>query len=514
MKQFWQAWEKRKQKLREKVHQNNFEKSMESIPDKNVSAVLDENIDMVRNQLGVSDDLVLRHFRIGGKKNGRRAAIMFMQGMVDANEISNYIIKYMSNPVAIHDQPAVKEVERATGLQQIIRNILSGNTVLFIDGKSEALLPSTKGWAKRGIEEPHTESVVRGPREGFCETLALNSALIRVRLKDPKLRLRHLVVGQRTHTDVNVMYVEGLADPNVVDEIIRRIREIDIDAVLESGYIEQLIEDRGFSPFPQIQNTERPDKVVANLLEGKVAILVDGTPFVLIAPAIFSQFYQSPEDYYERFGIATLIRLIRFFSMSIALLLPSFYIAFSSFHPEMIPSRLLIAMAAGRSTVPFPSIIEAFIMEVAIEILREASVRLPGPIGPTIGIVGALVVGEAAVTAGLVSPIMVIIVSLTTIGSFASPSYSAAIAIRVLRFPLMVLAGMFGLYGIMLFLIVILIHLSSLKSFGVPYLTPFSPINLLGMRDLILRSPFFWLKTRPKMFHPHDQTRFGGSNKS
>jgi len=514
VKHFRQAWELRKKQQQEQVHQNNFQKSMEDIPDTNLSTSLQENIAMVQKVLGQSNDLVLRHFHIGGIENGTPAALMFIQGMVNNEEISEFIIKYMSNPATRHEQPAVQELDTAKGLRQAVRNILSGNSVLFIEGTSDALIPNTKGWPMRGVEQPHTESVVRGPRDAFCETLALNSALIRIRLKDPKLRLRHLVVGQRTHTDVFVMFVEGLAAPNVVEEIIRRIQSINVDAILESGYIEQMIQDRSWSPFPQMQNTERPDKATANLLEGKVVILVDGTPFALIAPAIFSQFYQSPEDYYERFYIATLLRIIRFISMSIALLLPSFYIAFSSFHPEMIPSRLLIAMAAGRSTVPFPSIVEAMLMEIAIEILREASVRLPGPIGPTIGIVGALVVGEAAVTAGLVSPIMVIIVALTTIGSFASPSYSASIAIRMLRFPLMLLAAMFGLYGIMLFVIIILIHLSSLKSFGVPYLSPLSPINLLGMRDLILRAPYSFLRTRPRMFHSRDQTRIGGSNPS
>jgi spore germination protein KA len=493
------------------VLQQHEVKSMESVPDIELSYSLSENITLIQQQLGKSDDLVVRRFRMGSGKAAKDAAVLFFDGMADRQVISEFIIKYMTTPQHSHEEPAVNELESTARLRQSVRNILAGNTVLLIDGKATAYLSNTRGWERRGVEEPETESVIRGPREGFSETISTNSALIRVRLKDPNLQLRHLVVGQRTQTDVNVMYVEGLADPNVVGEIIRRIQSINIDGVLESGYIEQLIEDKGWSPFPQIQNTERPDKVVANLLEGKVAILVGGTPFVLIAPAIFSQFYQSPEDYYERFGIPTLIRMIRFISMTNALLLPSLYIAFSSFHPEMIPSRLVIAMAAGRSTVPFPSVMEAFIMEVAIEILREASVRLPGPIGSTIGIVGALVIGEAAVTAGLVSPIMVIIVALTTIGSFASPSYSASIAIRVLRFPLMILAGMFGLYGIMLFLIVILIHLSSLKSFGVPYLTPLSPINLLGLRDLLLRAPFRWLKTRPKMFHPQDDTRLGGS---
>jgi spore germination protein KA/spore germination protein len=507
VKGFWDAWQARKAQKREAVHQNHFSKSMESIPDASLSADIKANIESVRQVLKVFDDLVVRNFTIGPAETGMKAAVLFIDGMVSKESISDFVIKYLASPQNDRIQPSIQELETAHDLRQVIRNILSGNTVMFVAGKSKAYLISTRGWEKRSVEEPHTESVVRGPRDGFTETIGVNSALIRARLKDHHLKLRHLVVGQRTHTDVNVMYIEGLADPGIVNEIIRRIRSINIDGVLESGYIEQFIQDRKWSPFPQIQNTERPDKAVANLLEGKIVILVDGTPFVLIAPAIFAQFYQSPEDYYERFYIATLIRMIRSISMFIALLLPSLYIAFSAFHPEMIPSRLMIAMAAGRSTVPFPAIVEAFIMEVAIEILREASVRLPGPIGPTIGIVGALVIGEAAVTAGLVSPIMVIIVALTTIGSFASPSYSSAISIRMLRFPMMILASMFGLYGIMLFLIVIAIHLSSLKSFGVPYLTPLSPIKLREMRDLLVRAPHDWMIKRPEMFHMEDVTR-------
>ncbi len=504
LSQFWKAWQKRKDTLQEKGLKDHANKSMESVSDLRLTTSVDENISLIEYQLGKSDDLVVRRFQV---KSGKDAAIIFLDGMVDRNIISDFIIRHMTNPNSTYDDPATNEMDSTDGLRQVIRNILSGSAVLMIQGSSNAFLNNTRGWDRRSVEEPQTESVVRGPRDGFCETLCVNSALIRFRLKDPNLRVRHMVVGQRTQTDIYVMYIEGLAHPPMVQEILSRIERLNMDSVLESGYIEQMIQDRRWSPFPQIQNTERPDKVVANLLEGKVGILVDGTPFGLIAPAVISQFYQSPEDYYERFYIATLIRFIRVISISIALLLPSLYIAFSAFHPEMIPSRLVIAMAAGRSTVPFPSLIEALFMELAIEILREASVRLPGPIGPTIGIVGALVVGEAAVSAGLVSPVMVIIVAVTTIGSFASPSYSAAIAIRMLRFPVMLLAGMFGLYGIMLFLIVILIHLSSLKSFGVPYMTPLSPLNLSGMKDLFIRAPHHLLNKRPTMFHVQDKIR-------
>lgn len=505
LSQFFQAWKKRKETLQSKTLEQHSDKSMESVSDVALTTNVEENIQLIQAQFGKCDDLVVRRFQT---KSKAQAAIVFIDGMVDRNVISDFIIRYMTTPDITYQDPATNELDLTDKLRQIVRNILSGCAVLIIDGCQNAYLNNTRGWDRRSVEEPQTESVVRGPRDGFCETLCVNSALIRFRLKDPNLRVRHMVVGERTQTDIYVMYIDGIASPPMVEEVIARIESnVRVDAVLESGYIEQMIQDRRWSPFPQIQNTERPDKVVANLLEGKVGILIDGTPFGLIAPAVFSQFYQSPEDYYERFYIATLIRFIRIISISIALLLPSLYIAFSAFHPEMIPSRLVIAMAAGRSTVPFPSLIEALFMELAIEILREASVRLPGPIGPTIGIVGALVVGEAAVTAGLVSPVMVIIVAVTTIGSFASPSYSAAIAIRMLRFPVMILAGMFGLYGIMLFLIVILIHLSSLKSFGVPYMSPLSPLNLNGMKDLFIRAPHHLLKTRPMMFHVQDKIR-------
>lgn len=504
MSQFWSAWKARKQALQDRVLREHADKSMQDVADVTLSPDLEANIALIEEELGKSDDLIIRRFQI---KTGEAAALVFLEALVDRNAISDYVIQALNSSDLTYFAPITNEIEMTDGLRSIIKQILAGSSALLIDGKSEACITNTRGWEKRSVEAPQSESVVRGAREGFTETLDVNSALVRYRLKDPKLRVRRLVVGRRTHTDVMVMYLEDVADPPVVAEIIKRIEEIKMDSVLESGYIEQMIQDRKWSPFPQIQNTERPDKLVANLLEGKVGILVDGTPFALIAPAIFGQFYQSPEDYYEPFYISSLIRVIRIISIGIALLLPSLYIAFNSFHPEMIPSRLMIAMTAGRSTVPFPALVEAFLMEIAIEILREASIRLPGPIGPTIGIVGALVVGQAAVSAGLVSPIKVMVLALTTIGSFASPTYSAAIALRMLRFPLMVMAGLFGLYGIMLFLILIMIHLSSIKSFGVPYLSPISPLNLASMKDLFLRLPHHLLTKRPPIFHPHDKVR-------
>lgn len=507
-----------KQRRMQQAIEEKQSRSLEALRGRTFSASLEENINIMKEVLGDNDDFIIREFHLAAA--GKDAAIMFIDGLTNSMLMDEFILHALMNEdggkvenvdqldqyINQHRLP-INETNATNELQQAVISILTGDTVCFIDGFEKVLSLNTKEWAKRGIEEPRTEAVVRGPRAGFSESLRQNTAQIRVQLKDPNLVVKNVVIGARGNTNVAVIYIKDLAKPEIVDEVLSRLKRIRIDAVIDSGYIEQLVEDNHWSPFPLVQNTERPDKTAANLLEGRVAILSDGSPFALIVPAVFTQFYQSPEDYYERFLISTLIRFIRILSMFFAILLPSIYIAFSSFHPEMIPSRLEIAMAAGRSTVPFPSIVEAFLMELTMEILREASVRLPGPIGPTIGIVGALVVGQAAVEAGIVSPIMVIVVALTTIGSFATPSYSAAIALRMLRFPMMIAAGMFGLYGIMLFLILIIIHLCSLESFGVPYMSPITPYNRKDNRDTFLRFPLYKLKTRPSFLHPQDPTR-------
>ena len=500
-------------KRQEQLEQQ-FTEKIERVPEEELSASLSANRNRLETLLGSNSDLVYREFRFE-REGMHKAMIVFIDGLISSKAIDQDILRSLmfmqskrqpfSDPESIdtaaqqlmNEGVPIGEVKETKRFRDIVKTVLSGDTALLIDGCPEALLLSTKGWEKRSVEGPFTESVVRGPREGFTETLRVNTALIRKHLKDPDLRVKNYKIGTRSNTDVAVLYIEGVAMESVIQEVDRRLKEIETDGILESGYIEQFIEDSHWSPFPLIQNTERSDKAVANLLEGRVLIIVDGSPFALIVPSMFTQLYQSPEDYYERFLIATLLRFIRWISMTMALMLPALYIAFSSFHPEMIPSKLVTAMAAGRATVPFPSLVEAMAMEVSIEILREASVRLPGPIGPTIGIVGALIIGEASVRAGIVSPIMVIIVALTTIGSFAVPSYNAAIALRMLRFPMMLLASVLGLYGIMLFVILIVIYLCSLKSFGTPYLAPMSPTNLLQMGDSLIRIPLYRMIKRP-----------------
>jgi spore germination protein KA len=512
---------RRRERTKEKKLQERSQKRLQdTVGDRKVSSDLEENIRFISQVLGDGADLITRKFTIQYAPD-RQAALLYLDGMSNVPLLDNFVLRPMmlqgervKNKTELWDLIfesllQTGETKKQTEMRSMVESLLSGDAILFVDGCTEGAVIGAKGWQQRGVTDPKSESVIRGSREGFTENLRVNTALIRRRLKDPDLRMKNHKIGVRTNTNVSVMYIEGVVDDAVVKEVEDRLKSIEMDGILESGYIEEMIEDTHWTPFPGIQNTERPDAAVANLLEGKVCILVDGTPNVLIAPAVFSQFYASPEDYYERYLIATFLRGLRLVALLAALLLPALYIAFISFHPEMIPSKLAIAMAAGRASVPFPSIVEALVMEISVEILREASVRLPGPIGPTIGIVGALVIGEAAVSAGLVSPLMVIVVGLTTISSYANPSYNAAISVRLLRFPFMIIAAIFGLYGIMMSLMILLVHLIQLRSFGVPYMSPLAPLRITDVKDTLIRVPWPWMKKRPVTFRPGDDRREG-----
>jgi spore germination protein KA len=303
------------------------------------------------------------------------------------------------------------------------------------------------------------------------------------------------------------VYIKEVANDKIVEEVHKRLDNIDIDGILESGYIEELIQDETFTPFPTMINTERPDIVAAGLLEGRIAILVDGTPFALLLPALFVHFFQASEDYYQRFDIGTLLRMLRYLSFFLTLLVPSVYVAATTFHQEMLPTPLLISLAAQREGVPFPAVVEAMMMEVTFEILREAGVRMPRAVGQAISIVGALVLGEAAVQAGIVSPVMVIVVSITAISSFVSPTFNMAIATRIIRFIFMLLAATFGLYGIAVGLLAMALHLCSLRSFGIPYMSPMAPLIAADQRDTIIRFPHWAFFKRPRLINQKDMTR-------
>lgn len=485
---------------------------------------LQHNVQHIRQVLGNSGDLVVREMPVGTNEQ-LHAAILYTDGLVDTTSIQNAIIEALMSEI---DQDALEEAIRSDAnmlnylknhalavdridetdtFEVLVQSLLSGNVIFMLDGHNRGLYINLSQSEHRAIMEPAVESVVRGPRESFTESLRTNTALIRRKIKDQNLWLNNRTIGRISKTEVAVMYLKGIADDHVVEQVHNRLDKIDIDGILESGYIEAYIQDSKYSPFPTIYNTERPDVIAAELLEGKVAILVDGTPFVLVVPALFISFLHSAEDYYQRADISSLIRILRFIGVFISLLAPSLYIAITTFHQEMLPTQLLIGLASQREGIPFPAFIEALMMEIVFEVLREAGLRMPRAVGQAVSIVGTLVIGQAAVEAGIVSAAMVIVVSITAIASFIYPALNMSIAMRMLRFPLMALAASFGMFGIFLGLMALLLHLSSLKSFGVPYTAPFSPFIPDDLKDTLIRKPLWLMNTRPRLISRHNVFR-------
>ncbi|WP_311772734.1 spore germination protein [Cohnella xylanilytica] len=474
-------------------------------------------LNQLRERMGNSSDFIVREFA-DGPSAPPRMAVCYLTELVDQEQLSLLLDSLVAETRSDDDDAErieadlrtrirVGNVRRVHSSDEILAAVLAGEAAILSDGVAGAIAASVQGAPKRSIEEPSSQTVVRGPKEGFTEDLNVNLAQIRRRIRSPDLRVEERLVGRYTQTRVSAVYIEGIARPEVVEELRRRLDAIDIDSVLESGYIEEFIQDKSFTPFPTIQNTERPDTIAAHLLEGHVAVLVDGTPFALVLPVTFFKFFLSSEDYYQRYDIVSLVRIIRFISFFVSLLLPSLYVAITTFQQEMLPTTMLISLAAQREGVPLPALMEALLMELTFEVIREAGIRMPRVIGPAISIVGALVLGQAAVQAGLVSGAMVIIVSFTAIASFVIPSIAMSAAIRLVRFGLMFLAGTFGLFGILAGLVPLLVHMASLESFGVPYLMPVAPLRFRNFKDLVIRVPWRLMKSRPAVIGSRNPTR-------
>ncbi|WP_160722878.1 spore germination protein [Bacillus sp. USDA818B3_A] len=482
--------------------------------EKDIEADLHVNIERLKELFKDCSDIVFRQILAGEVE----AYLLFVDGLIDTNSIQLHGINQMLKEVErervtadflVEKILSVSSVNEITKLDDVVSNILKGNTVLLVDRVPTGIVIDAKGGQRRSVSEPETESVVRGPREGMTESLRVNTALVRHKIRSNRLKMLSKDVGEETKTGMAILYIDGLVSPQLLEEVQARLDRIKIDGVLESGYIEELIEDNPWSVFPQIQNTERPDTIAANLLEGRVALIIDGTPLALIMPATFWQFMQASEDYYHRYHISIFLRLLRLIFVFIALTLPSLYVAVTTYHQEMIPTNLLFSIAASREAIPFPALVEALIMEISFEALREAGVRLPKIVGQAVSILGALVIGQAAVEAGIVSAPMVIVVSITGIASFTIPRFNMAISIRLLRFPFIVLAGMFGLFGIVLGILILLTHLCKMRSFGIPYLSPVSPFSWNGVKDVFIRAPWWSMNKRPNQTVKKDTTREG-----
>jgi len=488
-----------------------------------ISKKLSDNLEYMKKvyTIPINGDVILREFDITIKDDTIEAFIIFFDGMVDRkliNEailqplmlLSNLDIKGKFDDIASYISKHLlpqNQLKVVNGYKELIGEVNFGGCGIFIDGVSIAFTADVKGWEHRNVERPNTELVIRGPQEGFTEVLRVNTALIRKILKDEDFIVENMEIGRRSKTPCSLLYIKDIANDSLVNEARRRLKSLKVDYIIDSGELEQLIEDNTYLPIPQIIDTERPDKVASLLTEGKVGVLVHGSPYALVMPATLTGLLHSPEDSYIRFPYSNFLRFIRVMAILLTLLLPGLYLAITNFHPEMIPTDLLLAIEASREKVPFPSVVEVLMLEISFELIREAGIRIPGPIGPTLGIIGALILGQAAVAANIVSPILIIIVAVTGIGSFAIPTFSLAFSFRLLRFGYIILGAMAGFLGITTGLFIQGIILVNSKSFGIPLLIPFGPRTKGAATDEIIRAPIWKQERRPDSLNTKDDKK-------
>lgn len=491
---------------------NNKSSILQEDMDKTFTSDIEQNESCIKEMFEDCFDIEYRRIDVN---HNRKWLIIYIDSLIDNQLLEEHVLKPLVTSSA-QDECHVNAEELTSELisvgttsvsdhiSETVSKLFQGHAAILTAGSSKVVTVCIPGLAKRSIEEPSSEPVIRGPKEGFIEHLSTNLGLIRARIKTPKLKTESITLGDYSQTCLVITYLKGIAQESVVEQVRARLNSIQVEGVLDSGYIEEFIEDQPYSPFPQVHSTERPDVVAAELLEGKVAILVDTSPYVLIVPMTFWTGLQSSEDYYIRWPIATFVRWVRFLFIHFAIFAPALYVAITTFHQEMIPTNLVLSIAASREAVPFPAMIEALLMEIMFEALVEAGLRMPKQIGPTIGIVGGLVIGQAAVQAGLISAPVVIIVSITGISTFTTPRYSLRNGIRLLRFPVLILAGTLGLYGIVLGFLGIMLHVTSLRSFGALYFSPVTPLKMSAFKDVLIRLPIR-MKSRYKITPEHEE---------
>lgn len=478
-----------------------------------------KSIDMVKKRLQESfsdcDDFVAREISCGEQHT--RMIVAFIDGQVEREILNRDVIHpIMTAQVGkctierlLHSIINNFEVNEITKYHDAVENILYSGTIIFMDGSSTALNLTLKSSNGRKVTEPDIEAVVRGPREGFVESIHINVSLVRKKIRDTNLKMEIMRLGKRTKTEIAVMYIKEVARDDIIEEVRKRLGNINTDAILESGYVEQFIEDNPLSPIATIANSQKPDIIAAKILEGRVAIFVDGTPHVLTVPHLFIETIQTSEDYYSRPFGSTFLRVLRIVALMISIFMPGMYVALQTFHQEMIPTILLMTMAGSREGVPFPSIIESFIMVIAFDLIHESGIRLPRPIGSAISIVGALILGTAAVDAGIVGAPMVIIVAVTGVATFVVPALTEAITIY--RYFFLILGGFAGLYSITAGIFIVLVQAVSLTSFGVPFMTSVAPFRLSGVTDYIFRFPLWSMKRRPDILTARNKVRQGNT---
>ncbi|MCX7711452.1 MAG: spore germination protein [Clostridia bacterium] len=524
--------EKNGKKVREKktpltVEEWNKQKNdEEASPDQTeeglVSSDLSANLQKIKKEFGIpyNTDVMTRKFKIARKVN---AFITYVDGMVDSTFVSDFVLRQLMEPRNFEEffkegntenisdyinenVISVHEVGKMKDLNTIYFQILCGDTALFIDGAEMCLIISTRGYEKRSVEKPVTENVVMGSQEGFTENLRTNLTLVRKIIKNKNLITEMIKVGKTNQAYIGIMYMNGIVNQEVIKEVKRRLNSIDAAFVAGDGMVGQFIEDSPFMIFPQTLTTERPDRVASFLMEGKVAIISEGAPFAEVVPITFYHLLQTSEDSMVRWQYGSFLRIIRVFGIMVSAFLPAMYVALTLFHQEMIPTELLASIARSKEEVPFPTIVEIILLEISFELIREGGIRIPGVIGQTLGIIGALILGQAAVAAGLVSPILIIIVAVTGLGSFAIPNYPFGLSLRVVRFFFTFMAAILGFYGISLGLFLMACVACNIKSFGVPFFAPVAP-KTKSAPDLVMRQPIWKQEERPDFLNPANRRK-------
>ncbi|MCY8456715.1 spore germination protein [Bacillus spizizenii] len=479
-----------------------------------IDSDLQHNVETLKKKLGQNDDIIFYTFSFGDSR--QKACLLYIDGLTENKLLAQHVISPLQKETLTQKEGLIEDLSAfffgyrhsvVSSINQIQQLVFSGQAILLADGYDGGLAFDTKTIMSRNLEEPTSEVLERGPKIGFIEKLRTNTALLRERTSDPNLVIKEMTIGKRTKKKVAVAYIQDIAPDYVVKEVFKRLKSIMTDDVPESGSLEQLIEDEPFSVFPTILSTERPDRVESSLLEGRVSILVDGTPFALIVPATVDEFIHSPDDYNQRWIPMSLIRLIRYTSILITIYLPGLYISLVTYHTGLLPTRMAISIAGSRLNVPFPPFVEAFNMIFTIELIREAGLRLPKPIGQTIGFVGGVVIGQVAVQGQIVSALMVIVVSITALASFTVPSYAYNFPLRIIRIAAMLSAAVLGMYGVIMVFLLVIGHLMRLKSFGQDYIIPIMAQPGQDLKDTIIRVPTLFLKRRPTRKGTKDKIR-------
>jgi len=519
-----------------------------------ISRDLRENLATIRRELNspTNQDVIIREFKVMQKRD---AFLVLIDGMADNETINNFILRQLmanwqfgqcGNAAGVKKRDesesgqdgqekggaqtgqnktdtssvdcsvdfiaanllSANQIKKVDDIDSAIKQVLNGLTAIFVDGDNACIIVETRGYESRSVSTPMTENVVKGPQEAFVENLRTNLTLIRKIIKSKDLITEIIPIGKIDQINCAIVYMKEIVNPKVVEEVKRRLNNLDIDVAIGDGVIDQLIEDHPFSIFPQIISTERPDRTASFLMDGKVALISDGSPFASVVPVTFFEMFHTSEDSTIRWQYGTFLRYVRIIASFFAVFLPGLYIALTLYHKEMIPNELMVSLHKARENVPFPTIVEVLLMEISFEIIREAGIRVPGVVGQTLGIIGAIVLGQAAVSAGLVSPVLIIIVAITGLGSFAIPDFSFAFALRILRFVFIFLGAMAGFYGISAGLFVFGGIACSMKSFGVPYLSPIAP-KTKSNPNVINKAPVWMQKERPDYLNTRNRRRGG-----